>query len=67
MSFEDKAYYHETLDSMILGTPKECKEKIEKLAIEYGVDEVMIVNVTYSFEDRIKSYELLAKEFNLKN
>ena len=67
LSFEDKAYYHETLDSMILGTPKECKEKIEKLAIEYGVDEVMIVNVTYSFEDRIKSYELLAKEFNLKN
>jgi luciferase family oxidoreductase group 1 len=67
LSFEDKAYYHETLDSMILGTPKECKEKIEKLAIEYGVDEVMIVNVTYSFEDRMKSYELLAKEFNLKN
>ena len=67
LSFEDKAYYHETLDSMILGTPKECKEKIEKLAKEYDVDEVMIVNVTYSFEDRIKSYELLAKEFNLKN
>lgn len=67
LSFEDKAYYHETLDSMILGTPAQCKEKIEKLAIEYGVDEVMIVNVTYSFEDRIKSYELLAKEFNLKN
>lgn len=67
LSFEDKAYYHETLDSMILGTAKECKEKIEKLALEYGVDEVMIVNVTYSFEDRIKSYELLSNEFNLKN
>lgn len=67
LSFEDKAYYHETLDSMILGTPQECKEKIEKLALEYGVDEVMIVNVTYSFEDRMKSYELLANEFNLKN
>ena len=67
LSFEDKAYYHETLDSMILGTPKECKEKIEKLALEYGVDEVVIVNVTYSFADRIKSYELLAKEFNLNN
>jgi luciferase family oxidoreductase group 1 len=67
LSFEDKAYYHETLDSMILGTPKECKEKIEKLALDYGVDEVMIVNVTYSFEDRINSYELLAKEFNLNN
>ncbi len=52
---------------MILGTAKECKEKIEKLADEYGVDEVIVVNVTYSFEHRKKSYELLAKEFNLKN
>ena len=67
LSFEDKEYYHETLNSMILGTPVQCKEKIEKLALEYEVDEVMIVNVTYSFEDRMKSYELLAKEFNLKN
>lgn len=65
LSFEDKAYYHETLNSMIIGTPKECKENIEKLVKEYGVDEVMIVNVTYSFEDRKNSYELLAKEFNL--
>ena len=66
LSFEDKAYYHETLNSMILGTPSQCKEEIEKLAKEYGVEEVMIVNVTYSFEKRKKSYELLAKEFSLK-
>ncbi|PLY11544.1 MAG: LLM class flavin-dependent oxidoreductase [Arcobacter sp.] len=66
LSLEDKVYYHETLDSMILGTPKECKEKIEKLAQEYDVDEIVVVNVTYSFEDRKRSYELLAKEFDLK-
>ncbi|KAB7889093.1 LLM class flavin-dependent oxidoreductase [Poseidonibacter ostreae] len=66
LSFEDKAYYHETLNSMILGTPAQCKEQIEKLAKEYEVDEVMIVNVTYSFEKRKKSYELLAKEFALE-
>ncbi|MGB3751863.1 MAG: LLM class flavin-dependent oxidoreductase [Arcobacteraceae bacterium] len=65
LSIEDKAYYQETLNSMILGTPKECREKIENLAMEYGVDEIMIVNVTYSFADRKKSYELLAKEFFL--
>jgi alkanesulfonate monooxygenase SsuD/methylene tetrahydromethanopterin reductase-like flavin-dependent oxidoreductase (luciferase family) len=52
---------------MILGTPKECKEQIEFLAKTYEVDEVMIVNVTYSFWHRKRSYELLAKEFNLKN
>jgi luciferase family oxidoreductase group 1 len=65
LSNEDRAYYHETMDSMILGTASECKKEIEKLAKEYGVDEVMIVNVTYSFEQRKKSYELLANEFKL--
>jgi luciferase family oxidoreductase group 1 len=65
LSNDDKAYYHETLDSMILGTPAECKEEIKKLAKEYGVDEVMIVNVTYSFETRKESYSLLANEFKL--
>lgn len=65
LSYEDKVYFHETMDSMVLGTPKQCREKIEKLAKEYGVDEVMIVNVTYSFNVRKKSYELLANEFKL--
>jgi luciferase family oxidoreductase group 1 len=65
LSDDDKEYYHETLDSMVLGTAKECKEEIEALALKYDSNEVMIVNVTYSFEDRKKSYELLANEFNL--
>lgn len=65
LSYEDKIYFQETMNSMVLGTPKQCREKIEKLSKEYGVKEVMIVNVTYSFEKRKKSYELLAKEFNL--
>ena len=67
LSREDKAYFEETMDTMILGNAKECKEQIESLAKEYDVDEVVVVNVTYSFEHRKKSYELLAKEFNLNN
>ena len=62
---EDRQYYEETMNTMILGNAKECKEEIEKLALEYEVDEVIIVNVTYSFEHRKRSYELLAKEFDL--
>lgn len=67
LSYDDKIYFHETLDTMVLGTPKECKEQLEKLAKEYNVDEIMVVNVTYSFEDRKRSYELLANEFNLNS
>ena len=65
LSYEDKQYYIKTMNSMILGTPAECKEEIESLAKEYDVDEVMIVNVSYSFEARLKSYERLAKAFTL--
>lgn len=65
LNAQDRAYYDETMETMVLGNAKECKEKIEKLAKEFDVDEVMIVNVTYSFKDRKKSYELLAREFNL--
>jgi len=53
------------MDTMILGTTKECKIQIENLAKEYEVDEVMIVNVSYSFNQRTKSYEELSKFFEL--
>jgi len=66
LSYEDKRYYKETMNSMVLGTAKECKDEIEELAKFYDVHEVMVVNVTYNFEQRKKSYELLAKEFKLK-
>jgi luciferase family oxidoreductase group 1 len=65
LSAQEKRYYDETMENMITGTAQECKREIEKLATLYDADEVMIVNVTYSFEDRKKSYELLAKEFDL--
>ena len=62
---QDKKYYDETMETMILGTAKDCKKEIEDLAEFYEVDEVMIVNVTYSFEKRVNSYKLLAQEFEL--
>ncbi len=65
LNIQDKAYYDETMDTMILGTAKECKKQLEELSMFYDVDEIMVVNVTYSFKDRVDSYKLLAKEFNL--
>jgi len=67
LSPRDKSNYDEIMDTMILGNAQECKKEIIELAKIYGVDEVMIVNVTYSFENRKDTYKLLAKEFSLKN
>jgi luciferase family oxidoreductase group 1 len=49
----------------IIGTPSTAKRGIEELARLYGADEVMIVTITYEQADRLRSYELLAKAFEL--
>ncbi len=50
---------------MISGTPDSVKEEIEKIAEAYEVDEVVIATITHDFEDRTRSYELLAEAFEL--
>ena len=50
---------------MISGTPDQVKQKLEQLASSYSVDELMIVTITHSFEDRLRSYQLLAEAFEL--
>lgn len=52
---------------MVWGTPDQVKSKLTALAGEYGVDEIIAVTITYSFEDRITSYRLLAEAFQLEN
>jgi luciferase family oxidoreductase group 1 len=47
----------------IMGTPPQVKEQLERLAEKYRTDEIMIANIALSFEDRVRSYELLAELF----
>ncbi len=47
----------------IAGTPEKLKVAIEKIADEYETDEIMIATITENFEDRKKSFELLAAQF----
>ncbi|MDQ6598251.1 LLM class flavin-dependent oxidoreductase [Bacillus salipaludis] len=48
--------------NMIIGNPKECKNKLIELQAKYKVDEIMIVTITDSPRDRIESYKLIAAE-----
>jgi alkanesulfonate monooxygenase SsuD/methylene tetrahydromethanopterin reductase-like flavin-dependent oxidoreductase (luciferase family) len=50
---------------VISGTPEQVKNKIEQLAAQYGVDEVIAVTITHNFNDRIRSYQLLAETFQI--
>ena len=49
----------------IVGTPERVKEGIETLAAESGADEVVVLTITPTFADRLRSYELLAEAFGL--
>ncbi len=48
-----------------VGTPKDLKQKLERLAGTFDVDEIVISTFTETAEDRFRSYELLADLFAL--
>jgi luciferase family oxidoreductase group 1 len=50
---------------VITGNPEQIKLKLTNLAVEYNVNEIIAVTITEDFEDRLQSYSLLAKAFDL--
>lgn len=50
---------------IIIGNPMEVKQKLIELQQNYKADEIMLNTITYSAEDRISSYALIAKEMLL--
>lgn len=52
---------------IITGAPGRVREEIEKVAREYEAEEVLVVNILHSHEARLRSYELIAREFGLHN
>jgi len=52
---------------MAVGDPRQIKQRLEALAEETGVDELVISTFTEHFADRLRSYELLATTFGLRS
>jgi luciferase family oxidoreductase group 1 len=51
----------------VVGTANQCKEKLLALQERYGVNEIIFLDVCQEFDDRLRSYELLAAELGLTN
>ena len=45
---------------VILGKPAEVKLQLQQLAFSYAVDELMMVNIAASLDERLRSYEHIA-------
>jgi len=49
-----------------IGPPSVVREGLDRLASEYGADEIMVVTITHDHEARRRSYALLAEAFDLE-
>ena len=62
---EDRVMIRGIASRGITGTPDRVKLGLERLAAEYGAEEVIALTITYHFKARLRSYELLAAAFGL--
>ena len=62
---EDQLHLAHNRGRVVSGTPEQVHVQLTKIAEDYAVDEVAAVTITADFEDRLRSYELLAEAFEL--
>ena len=63
---EELAFVQASRRSMIVGDPKQVRERIEAIAADCGARELGIVTICYDFEARQHSYELVAEAFGIR-
>jgi luciferase family oxidoreductase group 1 len=51
----------------ITGSPDRVRAAIEEVAAEYEAEEIMVVTITHDHAARRRSYELIAREFDLSH
>lgn len=62
LTLKEKEAVEKMKEKIFIGNPTEVKEQILGFQKEYQADEIMINTNTFSIEDRIQSYHLIAKE-----
>ena len=65
LSDEDQAALAQIQQRGIVGTSAQVKERLDAMAAQFGLDEVIIVTITYDHQVRRRSYELLADAYGL--
>ena len=65
LTADDQAHLTSNRSRVVSGTPVQVHAQLTRLAADYGVDEITAVTITADFQDRLRSYELLAEVFAL--
>jgi luciferase family oxidoreductase group 1 len=64
-SERELAYIRSQRTRAVIGDPRQVRERLLELRREFEADELMILTITGDYASRLKSYELLAQEFEL--
>lgn len=59
----DRAQIRAISARSISGSPSVVREKLENLAASYGAEELNILSITYDFQARVRSYQLISEAF----
>ena len=62
-SAEDRDLVADRVDTQFVGSPETVTAGLERLQEATGADELVITTITHDHADRVRSYELLAKEW----
>jgi luciferase family oxidoreductase group 1 len=63
-SDEDRALVKDRIDTQLVGSPQTVADKLEQLQRATGADELAVTTITHRHADRVRSYELLAREWH---
>jgi luciferase family oxidoreductase group 1 len=65
LSDTDTRQLQRSREKMIIGNPHEVRQRLRELQLLYRADELMLVTIAHSGEDRLNSYRLIAEECGL--
>ncbi|MBL7252791.1 LLM class flavin-dependent oxidoreductase [Paractinoplanes lichenicola] len=60
---EDRELVQDRLDTQLVGSPTTVADKLEQLRDATGAQELAITTITHDHADRVRSYQLLAEEW----
>jgi alkanesulfonate monooxygenase SsuD/methylene tetrahydromethanopterin reductase-like flavin-dependent oxidoreductase (luciferase family) len=66
-SDEDRELVKDRVDTQLVGSPPAVADKLEQLQEATGADELAITTITHRHADRVRSYELLAREWHRRH
>jgi alkanesulfonate monooxygenase SsuD/methylene tetrahydromethanopterin reductase-like flavin-dependent oxidoreductase (luciferase family) len=60
----DRELVADRIETQFVGSPRTVADQLETLQEATGADELVITTITHDHADRVRSYELLAREWN---